>query len=63
MPGKVLKINVAVGDKVTRGQTVLVLEAMKMQNDIGSPADGTVTAVRVTANQSVNAGEDMIVLG
>lgn len=53
LPGTILKLNVAVGDVVTEGQNVLVMEAMKMENQIQSSKGGEVTAVRVNAGDSV----------
>lgn len=58
MPGTVLKVNVANGDIVKKGQVVLILEAMKMENEIVSPADGKIT-LNVSAGQSVVAHEVM----
>ena len=62
MPGKVLSINVKAGDAVKAGDVLLILEAMKMQNEIMAPADGTVSDVRVSAGQTVATGDVMIVL-
>jgi glutaconyl-CoA decarboxylase len=62
MPGKVTSVAVKVGDAVKAGDVLMILEAMKMQNEIMAPADGTVTDVRVTAGQNVNTGDPMIVL-
>lgn len=63
MPGKILSINVKAGDSVKRGDVLLILEAMKMQNEIMAPADGKVADVRVTAGQTVSTGDAMVVLG
>ena len=63
MPGKVLSINVKAGDAVKRGDVVLILEAMKMQNEIMAPADGTVSDVRVSVGQTVSTGDAMVILG
>jgi biotin carboxyl carrier protein len=62
IPGQILQLNVKVGDRVARGQSLLVLEAMKMQNQILSPLAGTVVAIRVVAGQKVAKGELMLEL-
>ncbi len=62
IPGTVLNIMVNVGDKVTKGQPLLVLEAMKMENEIMATSDGTVKEIGVTKDASVNAGDTLIVL-
>lgn len=56
MPGKVVKINSNVGDKVVKGQTLLILEAMKMENEIKSGIDGVVKAVHVKAGDALENG-------
>lgn len=56
MPGKVLSIKAPVGTAVTKGQVVLVLEAMKMENEIVAPQDGTVASIDVAEGASVEAG-------
>jgi biotin carboxyl carrier protein len=61
MPGKVVRILVAVGDDVEAGQGILVVEAMKMQNELKSPRAGRVISIEVKANDSVTAG--MILAG
>lgn len=58
MPGTVLKLKVASGEAVKKGQVVLILEAMKMENEIVAPVDGTVT-LNVEAGQSVTARQVM----
>lgn len=62
MPGTVLRIEVEVGATVNKGQTLLVLEAMKMENEIQAPADGKVQELNVAQGVSVNAGDTLIVL-
>ena len=62
MPGKVLSVNVKAGDAVKAGDVLMILEAMKMQNEIMAPADGTVSDVRVSAGQTVGTGDVMIVM-
>jgi biotin carboxyl carrier protein len=56
MPGKIIRILVSVGDEVMAGQSIMVIEAMKMQNELKAPRDGRVTAIEVKENDSVNAG-------
>jgi biotin carboxyl carrier protein len=63
MPGTVLDIKVAVGDTVTNGQVLCVLEAMKMENDIASPAAGKVVAVHATKGASVNSDDLLVSIG
>ena len=60
LPGTVTKINVAAGQHVKRGEVLLVVEAMKMANDIVSEVDGTVQRVAVTQGQSVNQGDLLV---
>ena len=63
MPGKIIEVKVSVGQAVKAGDTLLILEAMKMQNEIAAPADGTVKAVNVSAGQSVKVRESLVILG
>ena len=60
LPGTVTKINVSAGQHVKRGEVLLVIEAMKMANDIVSEVDGTVQRVAVTSGQSVNQGDLLV---
>jgi biotin carboxyl carrier protein len=62
MPGKVLAINVGDGDQVSKGQVLLVLEAMKMEHQISAPRDGTVTSVNVSEGDQVANSELLIEL-
>lgn len=62
MPGKVVAVKANVGDKVKKGQAVIVLEAMKMENDIVAPEDGIVASINVAAGSAVEAGETMATL-
>jgi len=57
MPGKVVRLLVKVGDKVEAGQGLLVVEAMKMQNEIRSPKSGVVERLQAKEGQAVNAGD------
>ena len=60
MPGVIRSIDVAVGDGVRRGQTLMVLEAMKMKNEIKAERDGTVAALRVNAGDQVRHGDTLL---
>jgi biotin carboxyl carrier protein len=60
MPGKVVKLMKKEGDTVTKGETVLILEAMKMENEIKSGADGVIKSVNVKEGQALEAGFLMI---
>lgn len=62
MPGKVVRVLVAVGDAVSSGQGLAVVEAMKMQNEMKSPIDGRVTEVRAKEGAAVTAGEVLLVV-
>ncbi len=62
MQGTIVKLMVAVGDTVTAGQAVCVLEAMKMENNILSEIDGTVKDVKVDVGQTVGAGDVVVVI-
>ncbi|MGI8586192.1 MAG: biotin/lipoyl-containing protein [Chloroflexia bacterium] len=62
MPGLVRAVSVAVGDAVQQGQRLLLLEAMKMENDIQAPRAGTVKAVKVAAGETVERGRPLVVL-
>lgn len=56
MPGKILKVAVSAGAAVKKGDLLIVLEAMKMENEIVAPSDGTVAGVNVSVGDSVEAG-------
>ena len=59
MPGSVLGVKVNVGDKVSAGQTMFVIEAMKMENDIVAPVDGTVASISVKTGDTVDTDQVM----
>lgn len=56
MPGKILSVKATVGQAVKKGEVVMVLEAMKMENEIVAPSDGTVASINVSEGSSVEAG-------
>ncbi len=62
MPGKVIRILVQAGDRVEAGQGLLVVEAMKMQNEIRSPKSGIMERLHVKEGQPVNAGEVLCIV-
>ena len=62
MPGNILKVNVAVGQAVKEGDVLVVLEAMKMENEIMAPKAGTVAQVLVSKGSTVDTGATMVVL-
>ncbi len=63
MPGKVVRVLVEVGSKVEKGDGLVVVEAMKMQNEMKSPRDGVVVSLSVGAGDTVNAGEVLATVG
>lgn len=62
MPGTILDIKVAVGDTVSRGQTVVILEAMKMENDIVASCDGKITSILVSKGDTVNSDDVLVTI-
>lgn len=62
LQGTIIKINAANGDAVKAGQTVIVLEAMKMQNDIVAPKDGTLSDLAVAVSDNVKSGQVLFVV-
>lgn len=62
LPGVILEIKVKEGDTVKKGQTVIILEAMKMENNIIADKDGKITAINVSAGNSVLEGTDLIII-
>ncbi|MFC2287124.1 MAG: biotin/lipoyl-containing protein, partial [Selenomonas sp.] len=63
MPGKIVNVLVSEGQKVNSGDVLLILEAMKMQNEIAATQAGTVKAINVAAGQSVKAGDPLVIVG
>lgn len=62
MPGKILSVKSSVGAAVKKGDVILVLEAMKMENEVVAPEDGTVASINVAAGDAVEAGETLATL-
>lgn len=60
MPGTILKVTIEQGQSVKKGQVLLILEAMKMENEIMAPGDGTVASIHVSKGSKVNAGDIMV---
>ena len=56
MPGKILSVKASVGQAVKKGEVLMILEAMKMENEVVAPEDGTVASIDVAAGDSVEAG-------
>jgi biotin carboxyl carrier protein len=62
MPGRIVRVLVSVGDRVTARQAVVVVEAMKMENEMRAPKDGVVRDVRVTPGDAIDAGAVLLVI-
>mgnify|MGYP006049262777 FL=1 len=62
LPGVILDIKVNVGDEVKKGQTLIILEAMKMENSINADRDGKITAINVSKGESVLEGTDLVII-
>lgn len=62
MPGKILNVKAGVGQAVKKGDVVVVLEAMKMENEIVAPSDGTIVSVNVSTGDAVVAGATLVTL-
>lgn len=62
MPGTILDVKVSAGTKVKKGDTLFVLEAMKMENEISAPADGVVVQIQTAKGSSVNTGDILAVM-
>ena len=63
MPGNILSVNVNVGDTVAEGQVLMILEAMKMENEISAPQDGTIASIDVRKGDTVNSGDVLYTMG
>ena len=62
MPGNIMKVNVKVGDAVKKGDVLVVLEAMKMENDVCAPQDGVVASVEVSQGATVETDAVLVTL-
>ena len=62
IPGKVVTLDVGIGDIVVEGQVVMILEAMKMQNEIQAPVSGTVTEIHCEEGQSIEANVPLLII-
>lgn len=63
MPGTICDIKVKVGDHVKKGQVLLILEAMKMENEILADSDGTITSINISKGASVSVGDMLLTIG
>ena len=63
MPGTIVSVNVSDGQAVKKGDVLVVLEAMKMENEIKAPKDGTVTGISVNKGESVDTGATLVTIG
>ena len=63
MPGTIMSVKANVGDAVKEGQVIMILEAMKMENDIVAPCDGTVTSIVVKSGDSVETNQTLATIG
>ncbi len=63
LPGTILEIKKKIGDKVSVGDTILVMEAMKMENDIKADCNGVITAIKVNINDAILEGDILVEIG
>ena len=63
MPGVIVGVKMSVGDSVTKGQAIIVLEAMKMENDVVSPCDGKITSIAVKKGDNVETNTVLATVG
>ena len=62
MAGKILEVKTAIGKAVKKGEVLVILEAMKMENEIVAPADGTVVSINVTSGEAVEISKVLVTL-
>ena len=63
LQGTIIDVKVKVGDKVKKGQALVILEAMKLENEVVAPEDGVITEIKVSKGQTVNNQEVLLVIG
>ena len=63
MQGTILNVKVNVNDTVKKGQVLMILEAMKLENEILAPVDGVVKSIAVAKGQTVNSGQELLIIG
>ena len=63
LPGSVFALKVAVGDQVSEGDVVIIMESMKMETEIHATASGTINSIQVQEGQKVNTGDNLLVIG
>lgn len=63
LPGNILDVKVSVGSKVKKGDILLIIEAMKMENEVRAGRDGTIVAVNVAKGATVNSGDTLLIIG
>ena len=63
LPGLIREVLVAEGDQVKKGQKIMILEAMKMENEINADSDGTITSLLVSKGDSVQGGDPLATIG
>ena len=62
IPGKIVTVEVSVGDQINEGDVILILEAMKMQNEIQAPISGTITSIQCEEGQSIEANVPLVII-
>ena len=63
LPGSVFALKVAVGDQVSEGDVVIIMESMKMETEVHATASGTINSIQVQEGQKVNTGDNLLVIG
>jgi biotin carboxyl carrier protein len=63
LPGSVFALKVAVGDQVSEGDVVIIMESMKMETEVHATASGTINSIQVQEGQKINTGDNLLVIG